>query len=337
MAIFNGRSYTLADFLPWSYTEIWDQFWNDVLVELGLRAAAVGAAVVATSSTNSVAIGTGVKTLTVETGKGFVPGMWVVATDAANSANSLTGSVTSYNTGTGALVLSVPTGGTTGSGTPTAWTVGLGGKLGPVGPAGNDGLMAAATDAETAAGVLTTKAVTPASAVATFFKLAGGTLTGWLRTAAGSAATPGLQVGEAGTGLYLVSAGVVAFVTGAAVEAWRVLATGAVLFGKAVRGQIVALTWASTVTIDANQGNYFSVTLAGATTFANPTNLTAGQPITIIAKQDGTGSRTASWGSYWKFPNGTAPTLSTAAGKTDRIVGHVVSATEIHALAVKGF
>ena len=32
-----------------------------------------------------------------------------------------------------------------------------------------------------------------------------------------------------------------------------------------------------------------------------------------VVKQDGTGSRTAAWGTNWKWPAGTAPTLTTTA------------------------
>jgi len=46
--------------------------------------------------------------------------------------------------------------------------------------------------------------------------------------------------------------------------------------------------------------------------------------------QDGTGSRTLSWGSYWDFAGGTAPTLSTTASAVDRIDYVVRSATSIH-------
>lgn len=138
MAIFNGTDYTLADFLAgdgFGYVEIWDEFWPDVLTEMSNRAAAVGAGLVAVSI-SSVTIGTGSKSFNVGTGKGFSAGMWLTAVDAGNSANSLTGSVTSYNSGTGTLVLTVPTGATTGSGTITAWTLGIGGKPGATGPAG---------------------------------------------------------------------------------------------------------------------------------------------------------------------------------------------------------
>jgi len=46
--------------------------------------------------------------------------------------------------------------------------------------------------------------------------------------------------------------------------------------------------------------------------------------------QDGTGSRTLSWGSYWDFAGGTAPTLSTTASAVDRIDYVVRSSTSIH-------
>jgi hypothetical protein len=74
------------------------------------------------SSTTSNSIGTGEKTFTVSPGKGFRGGMYLVIADtAAPSTNSMTGQVTSYNTGTGELVMSILN--ATGSGTKTAWTI----------------------------------------------------------------------------------------------------------------------------------------------------------------------------------------------------------------------
>ena len=63
---------------------------------------------------------------------------------------------------------------------------------------------------------------------------------------------------------------------------------------------------------------------------ANPSNLVAGQSGSIFIVQDGTGSRTLTWGSYWDFINGVAPTLSTTASAVDRIDYVVRSATSIH-------
>jgi len=75
------------------------------------------------------------------------------------------------------------------------------------------------------------------------------------------------------------------------------------------------------------------LTLGGNRTIANPTNLTAGQSGSIFLVQDGTGSRTAAWGSYWEFAGGTAPTLTTDANAVDRVDYIVRTTTSIHAVA----
>ena len=99
------------------------------------------------------------------------------------------------------------------------------------------------------------------------------------------------------------------------------------------RGEITALTSASTVTPDMADSNHFSCTMAHNITFANPSNLTAGQTGSIFLTQDGTGSRTASWGTYWDWAGGTAPTLTTTAAAVDRIDYVVRSASSINAVA----
>jgi len=103
-------------------------------------------------------------------------------------------------------------------------------------------------------------------------------------------------------------------------------------FTKAQRGAISALTDGATITPDFSLGNLYSVTLGGNRTLANPTNLTAGQSGSIFVTQDGTGSRTLAYGSYWDFIGGTAPTLSTAAGAVDRIDYVVRTTGSIHAV-----
>lgn len=102
-------------------------------------------------------------------------------------------------------------------------------------------------------------------------------------------------------------------------------------FTAAQRGAITALTDGATITADFNVANNFSVTLGGNRTLANPSNQTAGQAGTIVVTQDGTGSRTLAYGSNWKFPGGTAPTLTTAASSVDVIAYYVESATRITA------
>jgi hypothetical protein len=102
-------------------------------------------------------------------------------------------------------------------------------------------------------------------------------------------------------------------------------------FSKAQRGAITALTDGATITPDFSAANNFSVTLGGNRTLANPTNITAGQSGIIVITQDGTGSRTLAFGSNWKFPNGTAPTLTTTASKVDVLAYYCESASRISA------
>jgi len=105
-------------------------------------------------------------------------------------------------------------------------------------------------------------------------------------------------------------------------------------FTAAQRGTVSALTDGATITPDFATANNFSVTLGGNRTLANPSNITAGQSGVIIITQDGTGSRTLSFGSYWKFPAGTAPTLTTTASKVDALVYYCESTTRISAQVV---
>jgi len=79
-----------------------------------------------------------------------------------------------------------------------------------------------------------------------------------------------------------------------------------------------------------------TVTLAGNRTLGAPTNTKVGQAGSIIIKQDATGSRTLAYNAVWKFPGASAPTLSTAASKVDRLDYFVESSTIIHANLTKG-
>lgn len=77
---------------------------------------------------------------------------------------------------------------------------------------------------------------------------------------------------------------------------------------------------AGTLTPDFSASNSTTFTFgAGNLTIANPTNVKAGQTYQFKATQDGTGSRTIAWGTNYKWAGGSAPTLSTAAGKSDII------------------
>lgn len=103
------------------------------------------------------------------------------------------------------------------------------------------------------------------------------------------------------------------------------------------RGEITALTDGATITPDFADSNFFSVTLGGNRTLANPTNIVAGQSGSVFITQDATGSRTLAYGSYWDFAGGAAPTLSTAANTVDRLDYVVRTSTSIHAVLTKAW
>lgn len=77
-------------------------------------------------------------------------------------------------------------------------------------------------------------------------------------------------------------------------------------------------TYSSTLTFDAALSNIHRVTITGNPTIAAPTNPADGQEITIILTQDGTGSRTVTWNTIFKWSvDHPLPTLSTTAGYKD--------------------
>lgn len=98
---------------------------------------------------------------------------------------------------------------------------------------------------------------------------------------------------------------------------------------------LVTLTDAATISVDMSTLINATVTLAGNRTLASPTNEKIGQSGVIYIVQDATGSRTLAYGSEWKFPGGTAPTLSTAANAVDALYYTVRASGFIAANLVK--
>lgn len=89
------------------------------------------------ASTSSVLIGTGAKSFTVTTGKLWAAGQFITLVSAANSANYMHGTVTSYSGVSGALVANILDIG--GSGTLADWNITISGTQGPIGLTGNTG------------------------------------------------------------------------------------------------------------------------------------------------------------------------------------------------------
>jgi len=106
---------------------------------------------------------------------------------------------------------------------------------------------------------------------------------------------------------------------------------------KSALAEINALTDGANIAVDFDAGQNFAVTLAGNRTLDNPTNVDAGQVGSIFIVQDGTGSRTLSYGTSWEFPAGTAPTLSTSINAVDRLDYIVYSSTKIHSVLTKEY
>lgn len=94
--------------------------------------------------------------------------------------------------------------------------------------------------------------------------------------------------------------------------------------------EIATLTDAANISVDFGANQNFTVTLGGNRTLDNPTNIVVGQTGSIFLVQDGTGSRTLSFDTYYDFAGGTAPTVSTTANAVDRIDYIVRTATSIH-------
>ena len=149
----------------------------------------------------------------------------------------------------------------------------------------------------------------------------------------GAVGTPSItNTGDTDTGLYFSGADEISLTTGGT-QRLSVDSSGHLNHNGSASADISALTSSANITIDMDTAQNHSVTLAHNTTFENPSNMNVGQTGSIIITQDGTGSRTASFGTYWKFAGATAPTLTTTASAVDRIDYIIVSSTLIHAVA----
>jgi hypothetical protein len=101
-------------------------------------------------------------------------------------------------------------------------------------------------------------------------------------------------------------------------------------FSVAQRGTPTSLTSSSaSIAVNLALSNNFSHALTENTTLANPTNIVAGQCGTIVFTQNASAAKTLAFGSYWKFPGGTAPTLTTTLSAVDTLAYYVESSTRI--------
>lgn len=99
--------------------------------------AAAATALVGTSTTSLTILSGDYITLTTQTGKQFAAGQWLTVADTGSPNNAMNGQVSSYNSGTGQLV--VFSSSSVGSGTFSTWTISASGVPGVAGPTGATG------------------------------------------------------------------------------------------------------------------------------------------------------------------------------------------------------
>jgi hypothetical protein len=201
----------------------------------------------------------------------------------------------------------------------------------------------------TAAGSIanSTGVVTLASSVLTTTDINGGTIdgatiggssaaaiTGTTITATGDVTIPDkiIHAGDTNTAIRFPANDTVSVETGG-VERFKVtdattsvsndLTVGGVLTGSALAAYREKITTvgtvsASTYNIDTDLSNIFDITLGNNVTFTftNPPSSGFSKPVVLILRQDGTGSRTATFTGA-KYTEGQLPTLSTGAGDID--------------------
>jgi len=129
--VINGNTYTEANFEGQAYADEQNGF-PACLADIAAHVANFGSA----TSTTSLTIGTGSKSLTITANKAFAVGQVVLIARTSDATNFMFGTVTAYTASSGSMTVDVSLVG--GTGTFTDWTVALSGLQGPVGPATNE-------------------------------------------------------------------------------------------------------------------------------------------------------------------------------------------------------
>ena len=109
---------------PASFASEMDAFLAAMVIfrnELVATGSAYGVTLIGTSAT-SLTIGTGSKSITASTGMSYNAGAAIIVASTASPANRMLCTVTSYDSGTGALVVNADS--VSGSGTFAAWSIG---------------------------------------------------------------------------------------------------------------------------------------------------------------------------------------------------------------------
>jgi hypothetical protein len=181
---------------------------SNATIAASSAATATSAPGTSATSTTSTLIGTGSKTFTIQTGKLFQVGGWVIVASQATPANYMHGQVTAHNSGTGSLTVNVTSIG--GSGTLTDWLISLSGPMGEVANKTLTSIRETCTVAATAAtGTINYDAVT--QSVLYFTANASANWTVNLRGNAGTSLNAMMNTGESLTVVFLVTQGATAY------------------------------------------------------------------------------------------------------------------------------
>jgi len=113
---------------------------------------------------------------------------------------------------------------------------------------------------------------------------------------------------------------------------------GSSTFTGSTLGNIVSMSIVSnTASIDFSAGNYFTLRLNSGSipTRLNPTNVRAGQTISLVVTQAATLSGSLSFPTIFKFPTGSYYTASRVINAMDVLTFITVDTASIHAVSVK--
>ncbi len=93
------------------------------------------------------------------------------------------------------------------------------------------------------------------------------------------------------------------------------------VFTAAQRGAVVALTsTAASIAVNLALSNNYSHALTENTTLAAPSNAGEGQSGFVFLTQNASAAKTLAFNTFWKFPGGTVPSLTTTLGAVDVLV-----------------
>lgn len=111
------------------------------------------------------------------------------------------------------------------------------------------------------------------------------------------------------------------------------VSTAAQTVGGAKRGAVSALVSSGgSVPVNLGAANNFSLVMTENTTLAAPTNAAAGQSGTLVITQNAGTARTLAFNSFWKFPGGTVPSLTTTLGAVDVLAYYVAGSFAVCSL-----